>query len=329
MRIAVYGAGQMGAAHVRHFSVLPDTTIAGVADADERRARSAAAAVGATPCPDLDSLLALRPDAVVIVVPNIHHAAAAIAALERGVHVFCEKPMATTVQDARAVLRAVERTRRIYQLGFNRRFAPVYTGLREILAGGVGVFSGAMKMNDGDMRTPVWFSDPKISGGFLYDTAIHLLDLVRWLLGPVQEVRCLTRSSCYPDQDDAVMLLRFHSGALVAFTTCGHATWTGPLERLELFGDHAALVTEGFERLTYTPARDQPAVTRDFGAFPVPERLGYAQETRVFTESVARNQAGGPTAEDAFRAVEFVDACYRSAAGDGAPVRLVPYQLDR
>src|SRR5437867_1576357 len=195
-------------------------------------------------------------------------------------------------------------------------------------SGGVGVFSGTMKMNDGDMRTPVWFSDPKISGGFMYDTAIHLLDLVCWLLGPVQEVRCLTRSSCYPDQDDAVMLLRFHSGALVAFTTCGHATWTGPLERLELFGDHAALVTEGFERLTYTPARDQPAVTRDFGAFPVPERLGYAQETRVFTESVARNQAGGPTAEDAFRAVEFVDACYRSAAGDGAPVRLVPYQLD-
>src|SRR5438132_13208261 len=142
MRIAVYGAGQMGAAHVRHFSVLPDTTIAGVADADERRARSAAAAVGATPCPDLDSLLALRPDAVVIVVPHIHHAASAIAALERGVHVFCEKPMATTVQDARAVLRPVERRRRIHQLGFNRRFAPVYTGLPACRSGGVGFLPG-------------------------------------------------------------------------------------------------------------------------------------------------------------------------------------------
>ena len=329
VRIGVYGAGQMGAAHVRHFSAVPGTTVVGVADADEQRARSAAAAIGATPCPDLDTLLGLRPDAVVIVVPNIHHAAASIAALERGVDVFCEKPMATTVEDARRVLRTVERTGCLYQLGFNRRFAPVYIGVRELLTGGVGVFSGTMKMNDGDMRTPAWFSDPKISGGFMYDTAIHLLDLGRWLLGPVQEVRCLARSSCYPDQDDAVMLLRFTSGALVAFSTCGHATWTAPLERVEFFGDHAAIVTEGFERLTYTPARDQPAVTTDFSAFPVPERLGYAQEVRVFIEAMGRGQAGGPTAEDALRAVEFVAACYRSAATDGAPVRLVPYQLDR
>src|SRR2546422_9910766 len=124
------------------------------------------------------------------------------------------------------------------------------------------------------------------------------------------------------------MLLRFTSGALVTFSTCGHATWTAPLERVEFFGDHAAIVTEGFERLTYTPARDQPAVTRDFGAFPVPERLGYAQETRVLTAAVARNQAGGPTAEDPLRAVEFVDACYRSAAGDGRPRPPATYRLD-
>lgn len=323
MRIGVYGAGQMGTAHVRHFAAVPDTHVVAVADEDEQRAAAAAAAVGATPFPDLRGLLTMRLDAVVIVVPNVHHAAASITALEHGVHVFCEKPMATTVDEARRVLHAVERTGRIYQMGFNRRFAPVYAGVRELLAGGVGVFSGTMKMNDGDMRTPVWFSDPKISGGFMYDTAIHLLDLVRWLLGAVQEVRCLARSSCYPDQDDAVMLLRFASGALVAFSTCGHATWTGPLERVEFFGDHAAIVTEGFERLTYTPGRVQPAAAKDFSAFPVSERLGYAQEVRAFIEAIARGQARGPTAEDAFRAVELVDACYRSAAADGAPVGLV------
>jgi len=322
MRIGVYGAGQMGAAHVRHFAAVPDTTVVGVADADESRARAAAVTSGATPCPDLDTLLGLRLDAVVIVVPNVHHAAASITALERGVHVFCEKPMATTVEDARRVLAAVERTRCIYQPGFNRRFAPVYAGVRELLASGVGVFSGAMKMNDGDMRAPVWFSDPKISGGFMYDTAIHLLDLVPWLLGPVQDVRCLARSSCYPDQDDATMLLRFRSGALLAFSTCGHATWTGPLERIEFFGDHAAIATESFERLTYTPGLDQPATTKDFGAFPIPQRLGYAQEALAFVQGVERGRGDGPTAEDAFRAVELVDACYRSAAADGAPVRL-------
>src|SRR3989449_9309270 len=182
VRIGVCGAGQMGAAHVRLFSGVPGTTVVGAADADEQRARSAAAAIGATPCPDLATLLGLRPDAVVIVVPNIHHAAASIAALERGVHVFCEKPMATTIEDARRVLRTVERTGRLYQLGFNRRFAPVYTGVRDLLTGGGGGFSGAMKRNHGGMRAPAWVRDPKISGGFMYDTAIHLLDLGRWLL---------------------------------------------------------------------------------------------------------------------------------------------------
>src|SRR3989441_2510392 len=158
MRIGVYGAGQMGAAHVRHVSAVPGTTVVGVADADDQRARSAAAAIGATPCPDLDTLLGLRPDAVVIVVPNIHHAAASIAALERGVHVFCEKPMATTIEDARRVLRTVERTGRLYQLGFNRRFAPVYTGVRELLTGGGrGVFWGKEGKSGGTRAPgPVW-----------------------------------------------------------------------------------------------------------------------------------------------------------------------------
>src|SRR2546427_334044 len=206
MRIGVYGAGQMGAAHVRHFSAVPGTTVVGVADADEQRARSAAAAIGATPCPDLDTLLGLRPDAVVIVVPNIHPAAASIAALERGVHVFCEKPMATTVEDARSVLRTVERTGCLYQLGFNRRFAPVYIGVRELLTGGGGGVSGAMKMNDGGMRTPAGVSDPKISGGFMYAPAIHLPDLGRWLPRPGPEGPLPAPPSCSPGQGVSVRL---------------------------------------------------------------------------------------------------------------------------
>ncbi len=322
MRLGICGAGQMGAAHVRHFSAVPDVTVVGVADADEGRARAAAATVGATPCPDINALLALGLDAVVIAVPNRYHAEATINALEHGVHVFCEKPMATTVEDARRVLAVVERTGRLYQMGFNRRFSPVYAGAREILTGGVTVFSCTIKMNDGDMRTPAWFTDPTMSGGFMYDTAIHLLDMARWLLGPVRDVRCLARSSCYPDQDDVIALLRFAGGALAAFSTCGHATWTPPTERIELFGDHAAIVSEGFERLTYTPGLGEPVVTRDFGALPVAERLGYAQEAHAFAQAVGRGQPLGPTAEDACRAIELVDACYRSAAADGATIRV-------
>ncbi len=323
MRIGIYGAGQMGSVHARTYAGIDGVTVAGVADADGQRARSGAEAVGAAPYPDLDSLLAVGLDAVVVAVPNVLHARSAIAALERGVHVFCEKPMAITLDEARRVLQTVERTGRVYQMGFNRRFAPAYAGMRDVLAGGVTIYSGTMKMNDGDMRTPSWFADRTISGGFMYDTGIHLFDMARWQLGPVHTVHCLARSSCYPDQDDAVVILNFQRGAIVAFSTCGHATWTAPTERIELFGDHQAIVTEGFERLTYTPGLGQPAVTRDFSALPTPERLGYVQEDHVFVEAITRGRAPGVTAEDAYRAIELVDACYRSAGSGGAPIRLV------
>ncbi len=322
MRIGVFGTGQMGSTHVRTFAAIDGVAVVGVADADGQRARAAAGAVGAAPCPDLESLLALGLDAVVVAVPNVLHARSTITALERGVHVFCEKPMATTLEDARRVRETVERTGRVYQMGFNRRFAPAYAGMRELVAGGVTVFSGTIKMNDGDMRTPSWFSDRTVSGGFMFDTGVHLFDMARWQLGAVREVHCLARSSCYPDQDDAVALLHFVSGAIVSYSTCGHATWTAPTERIELFGDHQAIVTEGFERLTYTPGVGQPAVTRDFSVLATAERLGYTQEDRAFVEAVSRGQASKVTAEDAYRSIELVDACYRSAESGGAPVRL-------
>jgi len=184
------------------------------------------------------------------------------------------------------------------------------------------VFSGAMKMNDGDMKSPSWFSNPKISGGFIYDTGIHLLDAARWILGMPDKIRCLARSSCYPDLDDAAAILTFPTGTLLTFSTCGHATWNAPLERVELYGDHLSIGTEGFERLVYTPTADALARTQDFSALPMEERLGYAQEVRAFIESIRDGRGARVTAEDAYEAVKMVAACYQSAEADGQAVRI-------
>ena len=322
VRIGIYGAGQMGTVHARTLAGFAGVSVVGVADADETRARATAAAAGAEPCPDLDTLLAMRPDAVFVGVPNIHHAQASITALERGVDVFCEKPMATTLEDAQRVLHTVEHTGRAYQIGFNRRFAPAYAGMRALVAGGMTVYSGTLKINDGDRRTPVWLSDAAISGGFIYDKGIHLLDMARWILGPIDEVRCLARSSCYPDMDDAVALLRSRGGAIVTFSACGHATWTAPTERVELFGNHATAVTEGFERLVHAPGLGRSTAMHDFRALPYEQRLGYEQEEQAFLEAIVSGRPTPVSAEDGYRACELVDACYRSAAADGTPVRL-------
>lgn len=322
MRVGIYGSGTIGSVHARVLAATPGVVIAGVTDSNEGRARAVAASVGARPAADLDTLLGFGLDAVVVAVPNALHADACVTALERGVHVLCEKPMATSIEDARRVLDAVERTGRVYQMGFNRRFAPAYAGMRDLVAGGMTVFSGAMKMNDGDMRSPPWFSDPSVSGGFIYDTGIHLLDAARWMLGPIQTVRCLARSSCYPDLDDAVVLIATLNGALVTFSTCGHATWTPPTERIELFGDHAAVMTEGFDRLIHARAIGHPAVIQDFSTLPWEERLGYVQQAQAFAQAVTQHRTPQVTAEDGYRAIETVAACYRSAADYGMPVAI-------
>lgn len=322
MRIGIYGAGNIGSVHARVLAAIPGVVVAGVADSYQERAQRVAASVGARPASNLEELLSLGLDSVVVAVPNVFHADACVTALGRGVDVLCEKPMATSVEDARRVLDTVERTGRVYQIGFNRRFAPAYAGLRELVAGGMTVFSGTMKMNDGDMRNPPWFSDPRVSGGFIYDTGIHLLDAARWLLGPIKTVCCMTRSSCYPDHDDAVVLMATDSGALLAFSTCGHATWTPPTERIELFGDHKVAITEGFDRLIHAQTIGQPAVIQDFSSLPWEERLGYVQQDQAFVEAVTRRLTPPVGAEDGYRAVEMVAACYRSAANDGMPVVL-------
>ena len=158
--------------------------------------------------------------------------------------------------------------------------------------------------------------------GCIYDKGIHLLDMARWLLGPIDEVRCLARSSCYPDLDDAVALLRSRGGAIVTFSACGHATWTAPTERVELFGDHATAVTEGFERLVHAPGLGRSTAMHDFRALPYEQRLGYEQEEQAFLEAIVSGRPTPVSAEDGYRACELVDACYRSAAADGTPVRL-------
>jgi len=70
-----------------------------------------------------------------------------------------------------------------------------------------------------------------------------MTDIVAWLVGPIRSVAAFGRQSCYPDYDDIVLLLRCEGERPVALTNCGHASWARPTERVELYGDHALLVS--------------------------------------------------------------------------------------
>lgn len=322
MKVGLIGAGTMGRRHLDALARDDRARVVVVADAAEEAARSAAAVVGAKPGRDLADLADAGAEAVFVTLPNAFHVKLVLEALDRGLHVFCEKPMATTLADGRAVAERVRRAGRVYQMGFNRRWAPAYRYLRSQIDAGFVPCSANIKMNDGDMLTPSWYANVEICGGFMYDTAVHLVDMAAWLVGPVEQVAALGRRSYYPDYDDIAMLLRCRGDRPVAFTTCGHASWAPPQERVELYGDHALLVSEDLDRVRHT-TRETPDAPWE--QLPSPDRLtvwGYVDEDREFVDACL-GQAPPPVGvREALHSIAVLEAAYASIRSGGAPVRV-------
>ncbi len=320
MRVGVIGAGTMGRRHLQALSTDLRVEIIGVADAVDTTARDAAASVGARPCGTLAELADLGAEAVFIALPNIHHAQLVLEALDRRLHVFSEKPMATSLADARRIVERVKASDRVYQMGFNRRWSPAYRYLKDEIHRGFVPFSANVKINDGDMLTPSWYTNVAISGGFMYDTAVHLVDMVAWLIGPIETVAAIGRRSCYPDYDDIAMLLRCRGDRPVAFTTCGHASWAAPQERVELYGDHALLVSEDLDRVRRTTRQTPHA---EWQKLPSADQLslwGYVEEDRVFIAACLGEAAPPVTVKDAFHSIAVLEAAYTSVTRGGVPI---------
>src|SRR6185295_19083857 len=120
--------------------------------------------------------------------------------------------MATNVADARRIMKIAKKSGQVFQVGRNRRFAPVYAELKKMLTGAHQPHSAHVKMNRGELLNPEWVGDPKTTGGFLYETTIHMFDMVRFLFGEVSSLQAVGSSHEYPEVDDFSVLLKFKSG---------------------------------------------------------------------------------------------------------------------
>ena len=322
LKVGILGAGYIGGVHAKSLRRDARVRLVGVADVRAEAAARLAAEAETRALPDLDALLDEGAQAVYVTTPNAHHVAPVVAALAAGVHVFSEKPMATTLEGARQVAAAADRSRTVYQLGFNRRLAPAYTLVRELISGGeLSPATAHVKMNRGELMNPPWVSTTSLTGGFLYESTIHLLDMCRFLLGDISRLICRAKTTAYEEPDGFAAILHTAAGAIVTFHSCAHATWAFPFERIELFGPHQSVVTEEMERVTVSPGVGREIVTRDFFQLPMEEKWGYRAEDTLFVDAILSGRRPPVTAEDGLRATELVEACYRSAR-TGAEVTL-------
>jgi myo-inositol 2-dehydrogenase/D-chiro-inositol 1-dehydrogenase len=310
LKVGILGAGYIGSLHAMALARDERVEIIAVHDTICERAEKLARSVGATTM-NADELIAAS-DAVYIATPNTEHTALALASIGAGRHVFCEKPMATRPDEARQILEATSQRGGVFQVGFNRRFAPVYQQLNAMLAD-APPHSAHVKMNRGELLNPAWVGDVGLTGGFLYETTIHMLDLLRFLFGEVVSLDVAGSAHEYAEMDDFSCLLRFAGGMHATLGSSADAGWMFPYERVEVFCHHATLVTREVESLTISLALDGRHTTQATTQLSREEKWGYVQEDRAFVDAILNERPAVVSALDGFKAVELVDACYRAA----------------
>ncbi len=282
VRIGVIGTG-FGAFHIEVFQKLPGVEVVAISSAKAERAESIAEKFGIEVATDNYRTLIENVDAVVIASPPALHARMALDAIAAGVHVFCEKPIASNLNEARQIRDAAATAGVTGMMNFQQRFTPHFRRSAEFLAdGSIGQLLMAdmrVPMNPvGYMRLPLWsdskagwFSDAAQGGGLLASSVgPHLVDLLLWHGGPIAEVACRTivsrpsvplpgggEMANITGEDGFVLFGRYANGALLTVrgVPIAHSSgeWT-----LQLDGDEGSVVVDGTKVLHYGPDAGEP-----------------------------------------------------------------------
>ena len=314
--IGIIGAGHMGRVHARVLSRDERVRIVGVCDEVNEKAELLAKQYNAKAYLDYQDLIEDPDiDAVYVTTPNAHHVKPVLCAIEHGKHIFSEKPMSTSLKSSKRILEAVKRSNVKYQVGHNRRFCPVYKKAKELITRRKVIpYIADVKIVRGELQKPSWVGDLKISGGLLYESVIHILDLLRWLMGEVIEVNCLAKANVYTNHpNDFVISLKFKDNRIASITASGHATWIFPFERVEIYGDHSCLITEEMSKIRYSPGLKREIRTWDFSKLPIEKAWGYEEEDKLFIDALLGKEKIPVDVREGYKAVELVEACYRSA----------------
>lgn len=299
LKIGLIGAGFMSGVHRANLERDDRVRISGVYDVDPARA-------GALAVASVDDLIEAS-DAVYIVSPNTTHVAMALEAIAAGKHVFCEKPMATTLEDALRIHEAAEAAGKVFQVGHNRRFAPVYKNIKKLLETSPA-HCAHIKMNRGELLNPAWVGDAAVTGGFLFETPIHMFDMMRFLMGEIVSVQA--RES---RKDDFSMLVEFAGGQHATFVTSADTSWFFPYESVEVYGEYSTIRTEEMEKLEWRIGLDKPTSVENFANLTREEKWGFAEEDRLFVNAILNNGKPPVTSYDGLKSVEMTMAVYKSA----------------
>lgn len=323
VKVGILGAGFMGNRHAEILAKDKRVELVAIFDSSKPAAQKFAEKFNMKVAESLEELLDMGIDALYVLTPNAFHVEPVVLTLKKNIHVFSEKPMATNVEGATEIYNAAKDSKGIYQVGLNRRFAKVYEYAKSLIdSGEVEPYLCHIKMNRGELIEPAWLGNAAMTGGFLYETPIHVLDVIRFLVGDIKKVRVFAEKNVYGEFDDFAMILNFANGHYATFASSAHSGWQYPYERIEIFGKHCSILTEEVEKIFYNPGLKQDITSYDYFQLPLYEKWGYIKEDDLFITSIVENKPSVISLEDALKSVLVVDACYRSAENGGAAIEL-------
>jgi len=186
------------------------------------------------------------------------HARLASAALGAGKHVFVEKPLALTLEEIDSVEATWQAASepgqpRVLMVGFNRRFAPLVTRMKALLAPVGSPMAIVYTVNAGSIPPEHWTQSPEAGGGRIVGEACHFVDLARFLVGhPIVEARMTTMGrhpALVVREDKATIVLSFADGSIATVHYLANGGKRFPKERIEVFCDDGVLALDNFTRL--------------------------------------------------------------------------------
>lgn len=316
-RVAIIGTGNIARAHARAYAANADVAqLVAVADVDQERATAFAAQHGAEQTfGDAGEMLRqARPDAVSICTPNYLHAPLTIQALEAGVHVLCEKPMATTLAAAEQMKAAAARTGKVLYIGFNHRFIGKFAKAKELLDGGqygkLLVCRIAIGHGMWERLSQMWFAKKELSGGgTLIDNGVHMLDMLRWYGGSLTTAQAQVKRLKMQQgdvEDNAIAVFQLGNGGMASL----QCSWTWPPSYTLLFHmicEQGAIDLSGDDVIAYRDGETAPET------IAIPATDNNAQQAAHFLAAARGEEPPFVTPDDGIAAVRAALAAYQSS----------------
>lgn len=355
LRFGILGCGVIGPHHARAIAGLESAELVAVADVVPELAESLASEYGCSPCAGLEEMLSgVDLDAVCVCTPSGMHAEDAITALEAGKDVVIEKPVDVTLRAADRLLEVQRVTGGKVAVVSQHRFDPAAQAVHEAV--GRGDFG---RLTSGSAEVRWWRSQSYYDsggwrgtweldgGGVLINQAIHSIDLLQWLMGPVDEVIAYTGLLAHERievEDTAVAILKFASGALgtIVATT---AAYPGLTATISVHGDRGSAIIDDDALVYFHAAGDGQegdaygAGGRENQAEEVLERYGevesgpgagadpgslsmaHRDQIQDFVEAVREGREPSVNLEEGRKPLAIIQGIYESAR-TGSPVRI-------